>query len=174
MTELSYSISDLQTRIFGGHPQVCRRLLPSLIMDTKIQELRHQDFGTSIVNCASSSTSLSHVIDQALLGLDERIEAIARGIQAVNSLTDVGRFGDKSDESSAPGCKLSDEDDVLRQKQATLNAEWASVQADVMNLHDELKEDKWLAVFRNASDQADGMMTSLGKVVNQCDVSVVT
>ncbi len=131
MTELSYSISDLQTRILSGHSQVCQRLLPSLILGTEIQELRHQDFGSSVVNGASSSTSLSSVIDRASLGLDERIEAIARGIQAVNSLTDVGRFGDKSDESSAPGCKLY-EDDVLRHKQATFNAEWASVQADVM------------------------------------------
>jgi len=125
MTELSYSISDLQTRILNGHSRVCQWLLPSLILGTEIQELRHRDFGSSVVNGASSSTSLSSVIDRASLGLDERIEAIARGIQAVNSLTDVGRFGIKSDESSAPGCNLY-EDDALRHKQATFNAEWAS------------------------------------------------
>ena len=139
-------------------------------METEIQELRHQDFGSNAVNGASSSTSLSSVIDQALLGLDERIEVIAHGINAINSLMD----GDKSDENSAPGGTLSDVDDVLRHKQTTLNSEWDSVQADVTNLRDELKEDKWLAVFRNASDQADGMMSSLGKVVNQCSVSVLT
>ncbi|TFY73931.1 hypothetical protein EWM64_g10081, partial [Hericium alpestre] len=35
-------------------------------------------------------------------------------------------------------------------------------------LREELKEDKWLTVFRTVTDQADGMMTSLEKAVNRC------
>ncbi|KAF8323541.1 uncharacterized protein EI90DRAFT_3076975 [Cantharellus anzutake] len=150
LTELSYRISDLQTRIF------------------EIQELRHQDYGSNAVNGASSSSSLSSVIDQALLRLDERLEVIARGIHSVNSLVETRKLGDSFDEGPSSG-EAETVDAVLRQKQATVSAEWVSIQADVSNLRDELKEDKWLAVFRNASDQADGMMSSLEKVVNQCD-----
>jgi Yeast cortical protein KAR9 len=38
-------------------------------------------------------------------------------------------------------------------------------------LREELKEDKWLTVFRTVTDQADGMMSSLEKAVNRCQVS---
>ena len=37
-------------------------------------------------------------------------------------------------------------------------------------LREELKEDKWLTVFRTVTDQADGMMSSLEKAVNRCQV----
>lgn len=57
---------------------------------------------------------------------------------------------------------------ILLRKHEALLSEWESVQREAEILRDELKEDKWLLVFRNASDQADGMMNSLERVVNQC------
>lgn len=38
-------------------------------------------------------------------------------------------------------------------------------------LREELKEDRWVVVFRTAADQAEGMMDSLQKAVTQCTVS---
>ena len=51
-------------------------------------------------------------------------------------------------------------------------AEWEAVQKESQVLREELKEDKWLTVFRTVTEQADGMMTSLEKAVNRCQVCV--
>ncbi|KAJ3734979.1 hypothetical protein DFJ43DRAFT_1059886 [Lentinula guzmanii] len=56
---------------------------------------------------------------------------------------------------------------ILR-KHITLVAEWEAVQDESEVLREELKEDKWLTVFRTVTDQADGMMSSLEKGVNRC------
>jgi hypothetical protein len=45
--------------------------------------------------------------------------------------------------------------------------EWSRVENDVETLQDELKEDKWLVVFRTVGQQAEGMMDSLEKVLTQ-------
>ena len=52
-------------------------------------------------------------------------------------------------------------------------SEWDAVQKDSQVLREELKEDKWLTVFRTVTDQADGMMTSLEKAVNRCQVRLI-
>jgi len=49
-------------------------------------------------------------------------------------------------------------------------SEWESVQEESEVLREELKEDKWLTVFRTVTDQADGMMSSLEKAINRCQV----
>lgn len=64
-----------------------------------------------------------------------------------------------------------DENTLLLRKHATLAAEWEAVQNESDVLREELKEDKWLTVFRTVTDQADGMMSSLEKAVNRCQVS---
>lgn len=56
---------------------------------------------------------------------------------------------------------------LLRQKWADAVDEWETVQKDADVLGDELKEDKWLAVFRTVSSQAHDMMRSLDKVLVQ-------
>jgi hypothetical protein len=59
---------------------------------------------------------------------------------------------------------------VLVRKHAVLVTEWEAVQNDTDVLREELKEDKWLTVFRTVTEQADGMMGSLEKAVNRCQV----
>lgn len=51
-------------------------------------------------------------------------------------------------------------------------SEWEALQKEIQVLREELKEDKWLTVFRTVTDQADGMMSSLEKAVNRCQVRV--
>ena len=65
--------------------------------------------------------------------------------------------------------KQEEEAAVLR-VHAALLADWEAVQKDIQVLREELKEDKWLTVFRTVTDQADGMMSSLEKAVNRCQV----
>ncbi|GJN90026.1 hypothetical protein Rhopal_003023-T1 [Rhodotorula paludigena] len=55
----------------------------------------------------------------------------------------------------------------LRRKWDDAVHEWETVQKDAELLNDELKEDKWLVVFRSVSGQAVDMMRSLDKVLTQ-------
>ncbi|KAH9036420.1 hypothetical protein EDB84DRAFT_1482924 [Lactarius hengduanensis] len=57
---------------------------------------------------------------------------------------------------------------LLLRKHATFMSEWESVQEESEVLREELKEDKWLTVFRTVTEQADGMMSSLEKAINRC------
>jgi Yeast cortical protein KAR9 len=110
------------------------------------------------------------VIDEALMALDERLESAARGVKVVNdSIEPVLQT------SSTPTTEASTEEptehDLLVRKHATFLAEWESVQEESEVLREELKEDRWLTVFRTVTDQADGMMSSLEKAINRCQVS---
>jgi hypothetical protein len=125
---------------------------------TEIQELRHKS------QASGDSAGTTAIIDQALMNLDERLESVSKGMKTVNeSLEPVLR-----DASSSKGD--NSENAVLLRKHATLIAEWEAVQDESDVLREELKEDKWLTVFRTVTDQADGMMTSLEKGVNRCQV----
>jgi hypothetical protein len=94
--------------------------------------------------------------------LDERLEAVAHGMKSVSE--SVTPFQNQSD-----GIPDS-EQVVLVRKHAVLVTEWEAVQNDTDVLREELKEDKWLTVFRTVTEQADGMMGSLEKAVNRCQV----
>ncbi|KAK7687864.1 hypothetical protein QCA50_009083 [Cerrena zonata] len=141
ITELSYSISDIQTRIF------------------EIQELRHK-------SQSGDSSDVSGVIDQSLATLDERLESVTQGIKTVN-----GRLEPLLNSVKTPTPLVADdagEDALILRKHGTMLAEWEAVQKESQVLREELKEDKWLTVFRTVTEQADGMMTSLEKAVNRC------
>ncbi|KZV68219.1 hypothetical protein PENSPDRAFT_23549 [Peniophora sp. CONT] len=136
LTELSYTISDIQTRIF------------------EIQELRHR-------SQSGGGASSSGVLDSSLTALDERLEAVSTGLASIA-------------ESIAPLVESQPADDdeseraMLIRKHAAFMADWEAVQEESEVLREELKEDKWLTVFRTVTDQADGMMSSLEKAVNRC------
>lgn len=136
ITELSYSISDIQTRIF------------------EIQELRHKS------QYSGDAAATTVVIDKALMTLDERLEAVAHGMKSVSE--SVTPF------QNQPIGTPDSEQAVLLRKHAVLVTEWETVQSDTDVLREELKEDKWLTVFRTVTEQADGMMGSLEKAVNRC------
>lgn len=105
------------------------------------------------------------------MNLDERLESVEKGMKSVNealepllrnaSTPTLSQSGDPSENAA-----------ILR-KHATLAAEWETVQDESDVLREELKEDKWLTVFRTVTDQADGMMSSLEKAVNRCQVCMV-
>ncbi|KAI6114875.1 hypothetical protein EDD16DRAFT_1597438 [Pisolithus croceorrhizus] len=136
ITELSYSLSDIQTQI---------------------QELRHKPQSDGGVDATVTAE-----IDNALMSMTDRLEAIDRGLKTVN-------------ESIAPyqpvgGGQLGETSEltVVLRKHAALLREWDAVQQETEELQQELKEDKWITVFRTVTEQADGMMASLEKAVNKC------
>jgi hypothetical protein len=166
MTELSYSISDIQTRIFGPLSPCMITPISSLINPlslSEIQELRHKS-QSSTGDAAGTTTS---IIDQALINLDERLETVAAGMKAVSdSLEPVLQTPTFLPPQGSDSAEIAT---VLR-KHAALVTEWDALQDESEVLREELKEDKWLTVFRTVTDQADGMMSSLEKAVNRCQV----
>ena len=110
------------------------------------------------------------VVDQALMALDERLESVTRGVKTLNdSLQPILQLAptptpDSSNEEPS-------ETVLLLRKHATFMSEWESVQEESEVLREELKEDKWLTVFRTVTEQADGMMSSLEKAITRCQVS---
>lgn len=102
------------------------------------------------------------------MSLDERLETLQKGIQAVNETLDPLLRTAATPTVSETG--EGNENAALLRKHATLLSEWESVQDESEVLREELKEDKWLTVFRTVTDQADGMMSSLEKAVNRCQV----
>ncbi|KAJ7642700.1 hypothetical protein DFH06DRAFT_1051990, partial [Mycena polygramma] len=142
MTELSYTISDIQTRIF------------------EIQELRHKS------QASGDTAGTTTIIDQSLMSLDERIETVTKGMESIADSLEPIRQTTPTTTGSQSG-DTSENAQILR-KHATLVAEWEAVQDESDVLREELKEDKWLTVFRTVTDQADGMMSSLEKAVNRC------
>ena len=130
---------------------------------TEIQELRHK-------SQSGDSSDASRVIDQSLVQLDERLEAVDRGLKVVNdSLAPLLEAAKTPTPVNLQTSQAAEEAAILR-KHASLMSEWEAVQKESQVLREELKEDKWLTVFRTVTDQADGMMTSLEKAINRCQV----
>ena len=99
------------------------------------------------------------------MNLDERLETINSGMKTVSDAIEPLRA-----QTPKPSDLESNEHAALLRKHAALVAEWESVQDETDVLKEELKEDKWLTVFRTVSEQADGMMSSLEKAVKRCQV----
>ncbi|KAJ8521243.1 hypothetical protein ONZ45_g2049 [Pleurotus djamor] len=135
-------ISDIQTRIF------------------EIQELRHKS------QIPGDNANTTNIIDQSLMILDERLEAVSKGIKSINETLEP-LLQSTATPTIAQSGDAKNDNAVLLRKHAALLQEWEAVQDESEVLREELKEDKWLTVFRTVTDQADGMMSSLEKAVTR-------
>lgn len=131
-----------------------------------MQELRHK----SQSNTDTADASTTSVIDQQLMSLDERLETVEKGVRTINEALEPLLRTAATPTMSERGSPS--ENTAILRKHATLLAEWETVQEESETLREELKEDKWLTVFRTVTDQADGMMSSLEKAVNRCQVRI--
>lgn len=159
ITELSYAISDIQTRIF------------------EIQELRHKSQAQNAESSSPGPDNVTAVIDKSLVALDERLETVEKGIKSVNEnmqpyspVPSTPATATPSSMAVTPTTATPENENTaaLIRKHTALVAEWEAVQDESDVLREELKEDKWLTVFRTVTDQADGMMSSLEKAVARC------
>jgi len=104
--------------------------------------------------------------------LDARLEGVSLSISAIRSaLEPLFRESLATPTQAQP--EYGEDETMILRKYGDLLMEWEGVQTEADVLRDELKEDKWLAVFRTVSEQAEGMMTSLEKAVTLCQVCVV-
>jgi hypothetical protein len=134
----------------------------------EIQELRHQS------HTSSDAEGTTNIIDESLMNLDERLESVAQGMKSIaDALAPISQsvsVPTPTPTAASHNFGESSEESMLLSKHAALVSEWEAVQDESEILREELKEDKWLTVFRTVTDQADGMMTSLEKAVNRCQV----
>lgn len=100
--------------------------------------------------------------------MDEKLDSVANGIKSINDTLDPLLRNSTTPTVSSTATKESNERAALLRKHATLLGDWEAVKKESQVLREELKEDKWLTVFRTVTDQADGMMSSLEKAVNRC------
>ena len=117
---------------------------------------------------SKDASSASSVIDQSLATLDERVEAVSKGIKSINEVLEP--LLSRSERTPTLSESNTEEEAAILRKHAALAADWEALQKEIQVLREELKEDKWLTVFRTVTDQADGMMSSLEKAVNRCQV----
>lgn len=61
-----------------------------------------------------------------------------------------------------------DSSGLLGRKHLLVQDRWESLRLEIDELKIELKEDRWLIVFKQVADQVDGMMDGLDKTVSQC------
>ena len=101
------------------------------------------------------------------MNLNERLESVEKGMKAVNDALEPLM------QSRPPSSDVLSETTIILRKHTTLTADWDAVREESEVLREELKEDKWLTVFRTVTDQADGMMSSLEKAVNRCQVRIL-
>lgn len=134
-------------------------------MHPAIQELRHKS------QESGNTTGTTNTIDQSLMALDEKLETLAKDIKSINDAMEP--FMQSSSTPTFLPNGERNETAIMLQKHATLVSDWESVQDESDTLREELKEDKWLTVFRTVTDQADGMMSSLEKAVNRCQVRLI-
>lgn len=132
-------------------------------MWTEIQELRHKS------QSSGDTAGTTAIIDQSLMNLDERLESVSKGMKTVNDSLEPFLQSSATPTVATTNGDMNENGAILR-KHATLVSEWEAVQDESDVLREELKEDKWLTVFRTVTDQADGMMSSLEKGVNRCQV----
>ncbi|SCV70331.1 BQ2448_1725 [Microbotryum intermedium] len=137
-------------------------------LTTSISELDLDGSQTAakLVATRTEASTLSEV-DSALMRLQERLESLAKASQQMGSDEEYSQLESQIspflDESGTPSGSAS----FLASKWSTTMFEYESVQKDAEMLSEELKEDKWLVVFRTVSSQAEDMMRSLEKVLTQ-------
>ncbi|KAG6868958.1 hypothetical protein C0993_007172 [Termitomyces sp. T159_Od127] len=103
------------------------------------------------------------------MNLDEKLDSVEKGMKSIDESLDpllqIASTPTLQSDGNPHG------NAILLRKRATLQAEWETIRNESDVLREELREDKWLTVFRTVTDQADGMMSSLEKAVNRCQIT---
>ncbi|CAO3586952.1 unnamed protein product [Absidia cylindrospora] len=94
--------------------------------------------------------------DEALLSdLDQRVNPVFLAVEKVYA---------RMNSTRPPG----DDSGILVRKHRLVQEKWECLRIEIDELKDELKEDRWLAVFRQVADQVDTMINGLDKAVQEC------
>ncbi|CAO3595303.1 unnamed protein product [Absidia cylindrospora] len=128
------------------------------------QEKRHLALATATTPIMTGNGSGGDILsvtddslkDEALLSdLDQRVNPVFLAVEKVYA---------RMNSSRPPG----DDSGILVRKHRLVQEKWECLRIEIDELKDELKEDRWLAVFRQVADQVDTMINGLDKTVQEC------
>ncbi|KAF7727339.1 hypothetical protein EC973_007648 [Apophysomyces ossiformis] len=112
-------------------------------------------FSASTVTTNDTERTLQRKDDEILMEIDSKVEPLFNNVEQVYSRMT----------SSPPP---QDSSGVLARKHHMVQERWECLRIEIDELKEELKEDRWLAVFRQVADQVDVMIDGLEKTVSQC------
>lgn len=124
------------------------------IMIFQFQEKRHLAAATAIEVDEQSKKE-----DGILLEIDNRVGPL---------FTNVEKVYTRMTSATPP----EDSTGLLTRKHLLVQERWECLRIEIDELKIELKEDRWLVVFRQVADQVDEMMNGLDKTVNQCYIMI--
>ncbi|KAG2220994.1 hypothetical protein INT45_004613 [Circinella minor] len=115
---------------------------------------------TSLMNDSTATSSLSTTTNQTrdehiLAEIDRKVEPLFNDVQRI--------YGSMT--SHTPP---EDPSGMLTRKHHMVQHRWETLRIEIDDLKEELKEDRWLVVFRQVADQVDVMIDGLDKTVTQC------
>ncbi|KAI7886998.1 hypothetical protein K492DRAFT_175187 [Lichtheimia hyalospora FSU 10163] len=152
MEYILIQLDDISTMIFQYHEtKHTSSATPS----------RNNSLSTKSSSIATPSPSLSGETrikdnnDGILVTIDEKVEPVFRQVEKVYS---------RMTSDHPP----SDKTGVLSRKHGMVQEKWENLRSEIDDLKDELKEDRWLTVFRQVADQVDVMIDGLDKTTAQC------
>jgi hypothetical protein len=166
IARLHQQMSVLQSRIFGpcrllhlaapGRTSLrlvlshARRMLTAQAPDLSpgAQELRH----ALVPSAEGTGNSQPTPVESALLSIDTLLAEISLALASVQAEVLALSASNPAQTS-------------LREDLSDIDCRWRDLVADVGELREELKEDRWLGQFRTAANQATEMMTSLEKAM---------
>ncbi|ORX54459.1 hypothetical protein DM01DRAFT_205457 [Hesseltinella vesiculosa] len=107
----------------------------------------------SLSPSVTATTTTPAVDDNLLVELDQRVDPVFRQVEQVYSRM-----------TSQPPL---DESGLLARKHRLVQEHWECLRIEIDDLKDEIKEDRWLVVFRQVANQVDTMIDGLDKTVQQ-------
>ncbi|OBZ84074.1 hypothetical protein A0J61_07874 [Choanephora cucurbitarum] len=133
------------------------------IMIFQFQEKRHM--AAAIVAPATPPPELNSTEEQSkkedtiLLEIDNRVGPLFSSVEKVYT-----RMTSPNPPDDISG--------LLTRKHLLVQERWECLRVEIDELKLELKEDRWLVVFKQVADQVDEMMNGLDKTVNQCYATI--
>jgi hypothetical protein len=122
------------------------------IMIFQFQEKRHLTAATTTVVEVDEQSKKE---DGILLEIDNRVGPLFNNVEKVYT---------RMTSATPP----EDSSGLLTRKHLLVQERWECLRVEIDELKIELKEDRWLVVFRQVADQVDEMMNGLDKTVAQC------
>lgn len=111
---------------------------------------------TSATTAASFSlTDLPHKYEEILADIDNRVDPLFNDVQKIYA----------SMTSNSPP---SDPTGVLARKHQIVQERWEALRVEIDDLKEDIKEDRWLSVFRQVTDHVETLIECLDKTISQC------
>ncbi|KAI9303825.1 hypothetical protein BJ944DRAFT_250372 [Cunninghamella echinulata] len=154
MDHVLIQIDDLSLLIFQYQEQRSNGKILTASSTTASNTNSLLDFKDDITTTSNSSAP-----DDILIDIDNRVGPL---------FNDVEKIYNRMVSDTPP----TDPTGVLAKRHRMVQERWEGLRVEIDELKVDLKEDRWLAVFKQVADQVEAMMDGLDKTVEQCQQMV--